>query len=85
MKKYLTLKNKLGYSNILVVLFVMVALLIALFLFTKGGNPSTSELRFTEKSMVGNNAGSVLPASCESGYDHSTGIACPVSVQLYFQ
>lgn len=87
MKKHLilTIKNN---SITLIGLLLILTVAVILFLLTKGQNPATSELSFTEKSILGDNAGSVLPASCESAptYDHTTGGACPPpTVNLYFQ
>jgi hypothetical protein len=46
-----------------------IALLSAgVFFLTKGSTPASSELSFIEHSIVGKSAGSVIPASCESGY-----------------
>jgi hypothetical protein len=39
-----------------------------IFFLTKNSTPAASELSFTEHSIIGSNAGSVMPASCESGY-----------------
>ncbi len=45
-------------------------LIFGLFFITKGGNPYVSELAFIEHSTLGKEAGSVIPASCESAYNH---------------
>jgi hypothetical protein len=53
-------------SGSLGVLFLLVAL-ISTFLITRGVVPLTSELSYTEHSSLGKDAGSVVPASCDSG------------------
>lgn len=45
------------------------AFLVGVFFITRGVAP-TSELSFVEHSMLGERAGSVVPASCESGSYH---------------
>ncbi len=42
-------------------------LVIVLFFITRGINPHISELAYIEHSTLGENAGSVIPASCDSG------------------
>lgn len=44
--------------------------------------PSRAELRFAEKSPLGESAGSVIPASCESGYAHFSGECTNVSTWI---
>lgn len=39
-----------------------------IFFMTKNSAPASSELSFVEHSVKGASAGSVMPASCESGY-----------------
>lgn len=46
------------------------------FFLTRGNTPYTSELAFTEQSILGKHAGSVIPASCESGIDHGATQTC---------
>ena len=46
------------------------------FFLTRGNTPYTSELAFTEQSILGKHAGSVIPASCESGVDHGATQGC---------
>ncbi|MDB5259787.1 MAG: hypothetical protein JWN37_18 [Candidatus Nomurabacteria bacterium] len=53
--------------GILAFLFIF----IGAFAVTKNGNPEVSELSFVEHSSLGKDSGSVVPASCESGYVHS--------------
>ena len=56
-------------------IFLIFATLSSVFFFTKGSDPHTSELAFTERSSLGNGAGSVVPASCGS-FDHGTTQTC---------
>ncbi len=60
-KKAITL-----FSGLLLIPLV----LSAIFFITRGTDPHISELAFTEHSVLGKNAGSVIPASCESGVVH---------------
>lgn len=47
--------------------------LLGTFFITRGDSPHTAELAFTEHALVGGDKGSVIPASCESGYEHYGG------------
>ena len=58
--------------------------MVIIFFITKGVFPSISELSFTEHSNLGSDAGSVVPASCESGYGHFPN-ECDPFINLYFQ
>ena len=64
-------------------LFSFIALstigLFVVFFLTRGAMPHTSELAFTEHSILGRNAGSVIPASCNSSppTDHFLGDCAP--------
>ncbi len=58
-----------GPYKIIGALFVSCFILIATFLITRGNVPA-GELSFVEHSALGKEAGSVVPASCESGYYH---------------
>lgn len=66
-KKY----KPLHYS--LVSVISVVVILAAVFSVTRGGVPFSSELAYIEKSFISGNVGSVIPASCESGVEHSAG------------
>lgn len=69
------------------IVLVMIIIMIAIFIASKG-TPANSELHFAEHSILGESAGSVIPASCESAptYDHVTHVACPPpNVNLHFQ
>lgn len=59
-------------SSLLIAFFV----LGGTFFITRTGNPHISELAFTEHSSLGTQAGSVIPASCESGVDHGVTQTC---------
>jgi hypothetical protein len=50
--------------------------LITLFAVTRGSHPQVSELAFVEHSTLGKEAGSIVPASCESGVDHGVTQTC---------
>lgn len=58
-------KNKLHFITS-TALISTVLLVSGIFFTTRGNSPHTSELAFTEHSTLGTNAGSVIPASCES-------------------
>lgn len=52
-------------------LFIVSAIILSgIFFITRGADPHTAELAFTEYSSLGRSSGSVIPASCESGVDH---------------
>jgi hypothetical protein len=48
-------------------------LLSSVFFVTRGSIPSSSELSYIEHSSLVGSVGSVVPASCESGYEHTAG------------
>jgi hypothetical protein len=66
---------KVGLSAVGLVSIAMVAV----FFVTRGVTPHTSELAFTEHSTLGKDAGSVIPASCNSNppTDHFNGDCVP--------
>ncbi len=71
-------KSYLTFFGLLLIGFAFI------FFITQGLNPNTSELSFIEHSTAGKDAGSVIPASCESGYAHVEGTCIP-TIDLQFQ
>lgn len=66
-KKY----SPLHYSFVSVISVLII--LAAMFSIMRGSVPFSSELAYIEHSILGENAGSVVPASCESSYEHTSG------------
>ena len=60
---YNKIKSNLRFS---LVNLAFIMLFVIVFLITKGIAPKSAELSFTEHSTLGNEAGSVVPASCDS-------------------
>lgn len=59
--------NKLTRKHLsLLSIVLLLTILIVLFFITRGGAPYSSELGYIEHSTLGKNAGSVVPASCDS-------------------
>ncbi len=58
-------KSKLG-------VFLFLFSFFLLFFVTKGITPYSSELNYLERSTLGVDSGSVVPASCDSGAPHDT-------------
>ncbi len=63
--RHYMMKNR-AYFITLTSLVCAVVILSGTFLLTRGATPHISELAFTEQSILGKQAGSVIPASCES-------------------
>lgn len=63
------------------VAFVVILLLIVSFIMVMGQTglsaPSSSELGFSNLSPAGEQGGRIIPASCESGYEHTWGECIP--------
>lgn len=76
--KKLSLKKIFTKGVLLSLLTILspVIILGAAFFVTKEITPHASELAFTEYSSLGKSAGSVIPASCESGEDHGATVGC---------
>ncbi len=51
-------------------LVIVVFFFTSVFFVTRGVAPYDSELSYIEKSVLGENSGSVIPASCDSGTPH---------------
>ena len=67
---------KRSYAKLFAALGLSLTVLAIAFFITRGADPHVSELAFTEHSTLGQKAGSVIPASCESGYPHHRGECC---------
>jgi hypothetical protein len=79
--------SHLHKKNHIVAFFSIVGVglfLVFLFMVTRGTDPHTSELLFTEYSTKGKNVGSVIPASCESNFQHIAN-ECAPTINLQFQ
>lgn len=68
-EKFLS-KNKKPYFLSLLFITIISLSLTSLFFMTRGETPYTSELSFIEHSTLGIQAGSVIPASCDTGTPH---------------
>lgn len=64
-------RRKASYQRGVLGALACLVLVVGLFITTRGASPHTSELAFIEKSI--GNIGSVIPASCESAYEHTPG------------
>lgn len=73
-RHYFTKHSKVLLTSVAVIALFTVTLLSGYYLI-KGPVPYASELAFTEHSVLGKEAGSVIPASCVSGthYQHAWG------------
>jgi len=59
----------------------LLAVFVGLFFIARGVTPQSSELAFIEHSSFGQNGGSVVPASCDSGNPFATSVVGE-SIQL---
>lgn len=57
---------KMAVSKKFAGIMIIPIIIISLFVLTRGSEPITSELNYVEYSTVGKDAGSVVPASCDS-------------------
>jgi hypothetical protein len=63
--------RKKSYLSLGAIILSAFLIFSAIFYTTRGSTPATSELAFTEYSSQEENIGSIIPASCESSYEHS--------------
>lgn len=90
LNRHLTSFSKLSKTKIQLLgfCFLFVTVLVSVFFITRGPNPHVSELAYIEHSNLGKEAGSMIPASCNSAppTSHFNGdcvTTCPGGVGTY--